>query len=160
MPASVHEVLLDAVGAILEGLNLEQSPGNPLTVYRRTSLADVALGQNITFPACVYGPDGMEASQDADTRDEVWGYPVAVRLLARLPLEEPAFTPLLLSWRRQVRDALQRKRLDVAYAGLVEVPEVILSPSPVSEPEAAAYQLLSSKLSFVVWAVETRPGVS
>src|SRR5262249_41714999 len=63
MPSSVHEAILDVVGATLEALNLEQAPGNPLTVYRRTSLADVALGQNITFPACVYGPDGMEASQ-------------------------------------------------------------------------------------------------
>jgi hypothetical protein len=154
---SAHEAILDAFEAILVGMGLQQAAGEPLKVYRRTSLADVGLGGNIDFPSCVYGPDGTLTSLDADTAEEVWSYPVSVRLLARLPLTEPEFTPLLLKWRRQVRDAFHRKPLVVAYPGLQEVPQALLGPSPVSEPEAAAYQLLSSRLSFAITAVEARP---
>jgi hypothetical protein len=154
---SAHEAILDAFEAVLLALGLQQAAGEPLQVYRRTSLADVGLGANIDFPSCVYGPDGTVTSLDADSSEEVWNYPVAVRICARLPLTEPEFTPLLLKWRRQVRDAFHRKPLAVTYAGLREVPQALLGPSPVSEPEAAAYQLLSSRLSFAVTAVEARP---
>ena len=155
MSASGHEAVLDAVEQVLSGLGLNQD-GNPLAIYRRTSLADVGTGANIDFPCLVYGPDGTLTSVDSDTSEEVWGYPVTVRFLARLPLEEPAFTPLLLSWREAVRDAFHREVLSVDHPGVFEVYQMLLQPSPVSEPEAAAYQLLSSRLTFSASSREVR----
>jgi hypothetical protein len=146
---STHEAILDEADARLKALPLDG-----MEVHRRAGLADVALGANIAYPACVYGPDGNEVPLSADTAGEERFYPLTVRLLARLPVEDPAVLPRLLRWRRIVRDEFQRKPF---AAGGVDGYAAFLQPSPVVETEAESVGLLSTRLTFQVGVYESRP---
>lgn len=145
-----HEEILDAVGVVLLGLNLN---GIGTRVYRREGFADESWKTTMEFPCLVYGPVGTEEEAEATSLKDGTNYPVTIRIVDRVDAaRDPANIPKHLLWRRQVRNAFHHRTL----TGVVGVTIVRCRPSAMSDPPGRSLDLHVMPLVFSFLTFETR----
>jgi hypothetical protein len=149
MPDSTYEAVLDAVEAVLRGLELD---GLEKRVYRHTILDQTWAAGIAEYPCLAVGPIGTSSEVGMLTGSDTYSEPVTIRVLDRWPVEDTGRLGQLLKWRHQVRKALHNKRLPTVPGAM----QMQLQAGPVVEPEAAAYMLHSLPLTFQVQVREVR----
>lgn len=158
MADSPHEEILDSFEARLKTLSLD---GLESKVYRREAVAaheSIRKGRmqtwalGLVFPCVVVSPSGYEGLADelSDSENEGHSYPIAVRIVDRFDAaQDVTKVGPHLKWRKTIRDAFHRKRLDGAI-------NVVYEPSQVVEQSFFAFDMVSLVLTFSARTSEAR----
>jgi hypothetical protein len=152
MADSVHEAILDAIGAKLATLSLD---GVQERVQECEVLDDTWLLNAPEMPCLIYGGVGIEeeAIDNVVLQMDDWWYPAVIRIVERRDAaQDPSNRKKRLKWRKIIKRTFHHQRL----VGVDEVSDCLFKPSPMVEPEPLAFELFVTPSVFAFRAREGR----
>jgi hypothetical protein len=146
---ALHERLITGIKSRVQGLLLSGIANG--SIYDRKVITD----RDVTKPAVIVSPEGIETDLAGRNESDDWGYPVSLMIVAADNQTLATSRATYLEWRRRIKKAMHNQRLP----GVTEIHRMIVEPLTIVDPQYWLANLWVSGMVIRCVCRETR-GVS
>lgn len=151
MADSIHKNILDGFQDVIQALSLTGLDSDQVYVGW-----DVDV-QKVKFPAVFVSPVGTEQLLPGTNRSEDIGYPIAVMILDRHPIDNPSNMDAAILWRESIRQAFINQRPAAVLSLAPTLVTVRYQPGLIASAAVLpGYELLVQPMAFIAVSRETR----